>query len=130
MFLVRRQPRCPFRLPQKPSTAKPDEFATLPCPLSTKAPLRENISVCPSADFNGKTRRLILRDPEVRGELNALTKFLTNTGDSLSPSTVPAEFCRGLLAKISPNDAFDFLKPVVPTLAMLLLVTASSVFAA
>ena len=44
--------------------------------------------------------------------------------------TVPAEFCSGLLAKISPKDACDFLKPVVPTLAMLLLVTASSVLAA
>jgi hypothetical protein len=44
--------------------------------------------------------------------------------------TVPAEFCSGLLAKISPNEALDFLKPVVPTLAILLLVTDSSVLAA
>jgi hypothetical protein len=40
------------------------------------------------------------------------------------------DFCRGEVAKMSPKEARDFLNPLVPTFAMLLLVNASSVVAA
>ncbi len=39
-------------------------------------------------------------------------------------------FCKGEVAKMSPNSADDFLKPVVPALAMLLLVTPMAAVAA
>ena len=128
--------RSPTALPM-PSTADtinvwPEELTTLPCSLSTNAPLRENISVCPSADFKGKkpspdiARSRVLDENSILPWLNSWRMPVTAT----PWPTVPAEFCSGLLAKISPKDACDFLKPVVPTLAMLLLVTASSVLAA
>ena len=53
-----------------------------------------------------------------------LNSWLTCLSDTPWPTVLDA-FCSGEVAKMSPKSARERLKPVVPTLAMLLLVTPS-----
>ena len=68
---------------------------------------------------------------EIMGSLDQLDDLLAFTSFKETPwPTTDVDFWRGDVANMSPKDARDFLNPLVPTLAILLLVNASSVVAA
>ena len=113
-------------------SACPEEFTTLNCSFNTKLPFLVKMSVSPSADFSGKKPSPEIARSKVLEEnstLPWLNSWRTSFSDTPCPTT-DVDFCKGEVAKMSPNEALDFLNPLVPTLAMLLLVNASSVVAA